>query len=141
MKELTKQDLIDMNIRITKIGYNQFKIEHYSKKVYKSKEETWHEITPVLNGKYHSKSDKTKYYYIVGWSHNGYPHSYPLQRVIYAWFNGCSHRLMDIDHINNDPLDNDPSNLQELDRKSNLSKRTGYKNQYQALRDRGIENE
>lgn len=58
----------------------------------------------------------------------------PVQRIVYAWFYGEVPENYDVDHINNDSLDNRLENLQLLTRKENLKKRQGFKNQYQAMR-------
>lgn len=53
-----------------------------------------------------------------------------LSRAIYAWFYNEVPAGMDVDHINNDSLDDRLENLQLLTRKENLAKRKGNINQY-----------
>ena len=55
---------------------------------------------------------------------------YVLSRVMYAWFNGVCPANMDVDHIDNNSLNDTLDNLQLLTRQENLAKRTGYRNQY-----------
>jgi hypothetical protein len=69
-------------------------------------------------------SDKT--YWLVGWNN----HIYPLARVVYAWFKGDVPANMDVDHVDNDSLNNSLDNLQLLTRKDNLAKREGKVNKY-----------
>lgn len=44
-------------------------------------------------------------------------------RLFWAWFNGCVEAEMDIDHIDNNPFNNDLSNLQKLSHRENCIKR------------------
>ena len=60
-------------------------------------------------------------------------------RFIYIWYKGSIPAGYDVDHIDNDSLNNDISNLQLLTRKENLAKRGKGINQYSAARERGIE--
>lgn len=59
-------------------------------------------------------------------------------RFIYIWYNGEIPAGYDIDHIDNNSLNNDISNLRLLTRKENLAKRGRGINQYSAARERGI---
>lgn len=125
-RALTKQDLVDMGITIQQNHEYEcgFQIIHQS-----SLRLNTTELHPTKNTKHH-KYGKDKTYYIVAWSEKGKTISFPLQRVIYAWFNGDVPADMDVDHIDNDSLNNDPYNLQLLTRKENIAKRYAQANQY-----------
>lgn len=55
--------------------------------------------------------------------------------IIYCWYIGDRDINKDIDHINNNSLDDRPENLQLLTRKENLLKRESFKiyNQYTTI--------
>ena len=53
-----------------------------------------------------------------------------LSRAIWAWHKGICPARMDVDHINNDSLDDRLDNYQLLTRSENLAKRKGNVNQY-----------
>ena len=133
MKELTKEMLDNWHIKIRKDQTREwgYRIMHYGRN-HRGKEMVWKEIKPVINGKYHPKSGQTKQYYIVGWSDYANTKkqiSFPLARVIWAWFYNYVPADMDVDHIK-DSLDNNLDNLQLLTRAENLKKRGGWVNQY-----------
>ena len=133
MKELTKEmlDTWHITIECDKSKPWGYKIMHLGRN-HRGKELVWKEIKPVINGKYHPKSKQIKQYYIVGWSDYANTKkqiSFPLARVIYAWFNGYVPADKDVDHIQ-DSLDNSLDNLQLLTRAENLRKRSGWINQY-----------
>ena len=54
---------------------------------------------------------------------------FALSRIIWAWHHGECPANMDIDHINNDSLDDRLENYQLLTRAENLAKRRGHMNQ------------
>ena len=49
--------------------------------------------------------------------------TFPLARVVLAWFNGVIESNMDADHIDGDPYNNHLSNLRAVTRKENLLNR------------------
>ena len=55
--------------------------------------------------------------------------------IIYCWYIGDRDTNKDIDHINNNSLDDRPENLQLLTRQENLAKRESFKiyNQYTTI--------
>lgn len=54
---------------------------------------------------------------------------FTLARAMWAWFYGEVPANMDVDHINNDSLDDRIENFQLLTRSENLAKRKGHMNQ------------
>lgn len=129
-RKLTKEDLVNMGINV-QLDNNEecgFKIYHKSQLRLKTTE-----LHPVKNVKHH-KYGKDKTYYIISWSQLGKTLSFPLQRVIYAWYYEECPNDKDVDHIDNDSLNNHPDNLQLLSRKENIAKRYVQGNQWTALR-------
>ena len=57
---------------------------------------------------------------------------------IYAWYKGEVPAGYDVDHIDNDTLNNDIDNLQLLTHEENIKKRGGGKNQYTAAKENGL---
>lgn len=57
---------------------------------------------------------------------------------LYAWYKGEVPAGYDVDHIDNDTLNNDLDNLQLLTHKENIKKRGGGKNQYTVARENGL---
>ena len=53
-----------------------------------------------------------------------------VSNIVWIWFNGQIPQGYDIDHIDNNPMNNNLSNLQLLTRKENLAKRGCGRNQY-----------
>lgn len=132
MKELSREILEKAGIYVEedpneKCGY---KILRYARKAGSAKQMTWQRLHPCLNGTYHKYSGKMNWYWLVGYSENGKPKAYPLHRLVYAWFIGYVPGNMDVDHIDGDSKNNDLANLQLLSRAENLSKRKGFKNQW-----------
>lgn len=136
MKELSREILEKEGIRVEQDPYEEcgYKIYRYGRKAGRAKELTWKRLNPCLNGKYHKKSGKMKWYWIVGFSDNNKPKAYPLHRLLYAWYIGYVPANMDVDHIDNNSQNNDLSNLQLSTRKDNLAKREGFKNQWDAMK-------
>lgn len=82
------------------------------------------------------KYGKDKYYHGIAFSAKGHIHTISLARFIYAWFKGDVPPDMEIDHIDNDPYNNDPNNLRLTTKSENIRKRfidgnfNGNVNQY-----------
>ena len=85
----------------------------------------------TLEGKYCEYSQKWKYYYRTGFNFNNKTESYSVSRIYYAWFKGFVPEGYEVDHIIDEPINNDISNLKLLTPSENRQKRRGYKNQYQ----------
>ena len=69
------------------------------------------------------KYTKDKVYLKITFSVNNKTMSIPLSRFIYAFYAGIAHEGMDIEHIDNDPMNNNIFNLRECTREQNLIKR------------------
>lgn len=130
-KELTNDMLYDYRLVVNKdkaaeCGYRIFRFGPTSK----NSGSTLHELKVHKNTTHH-KYGEDKTYYIIGFSFFGKQITIPLQRLIYAYYVDDIPEGYDIDHIDNNTLNNDPSNLQLLTRKDNIAKRFGKKNQYE----------
>ena len=82
----------------------------------------------------------TTVYLKVQFNYKGKSVSIPLGRFIYAWFHGEAREGYEIDHINNDKLDNRLENLQELTPPENKRKRyldnpNGHHNQFDSMKE------
>ena len=69
-------------------------------------------------------------YKIVGVKINGIKRYYTLSNLVWIYYRGNIPEGYDVDHINDDSLDNRLENLQLLTRKENIEKRKGKKNQF-----------
>ena len=69
------------------------------------------------------KYTQDKVYLKVTFSADGKTYSIPLSRFIFAYFNGIAHEGLDIEHIDNNPFNNNIFNLRECTRQENLAKR------------------
>lgn len=54
----------------------------------------------------------------------------PVHRAVYAWYHGIAPAGLDVDHIDNNTLNNNLSNLQLLTREENNRKKVVSRNQY-----------
>lgn len=77
----------------------------------------------VCNAVCKHKYTKDKSYPIVTFSYKREVICLPLSRIIYAWFNGEVTEGLVVDHIDNNPYNNFPTNLQLLTQEENLKKR------------------
>lgn len=130
MKALSREELESYGLRITKCDseVTGYLIERFGNNK-KSHKKTWKKINPIINIRQHPYG-KPKSYYLVGFSNDCKNHTYPMARVIYAWFKGYVPADKDVDHIDNNPTNNNIENLQLLSRSENLAKREGNVNQY-----------
>ena len=86
------------------------------------------------------KYTQDKKYYKITFSIGNKMVSLPLSRFIYVWFNGDLKDGEVCDHIDNNPYNNHPSNLQKMDVGENLAKRyidnpDAWTNQYGRTKD------
>ena len=86
------------------------------------------ELKQSLNTTHH-KYGKDMSYYIVSLYLDGKQRGYMVSNVVWVYFNSSIPEGYDVDHINDDPLDNRIENLQLLTRKENLRKRGYGRNQ------------
>lgn len=78
----------------------------------------------VRNATCKHKYTHDKYYPILTISlGHGKSYSITLSKFLYAWFKGPVPAGMDVDHIDNNPFNNELDNLQLLTRKENINKR------------------
>ena len=82
-----------------------------------------HKNLKIQNAVCKHKFTTDKSYPIITFSVSQHVITLPLARVIYAWFKGPIEEKAVIDHINNDPYNNHPDNLQKLSVGENLAKR------------------
>lgn len=121
-KALTKQDLLDWGIVDVKKENGEWVIYRewffggmVPRKVLRT--------VKVSSTTLHHKYGRDKTYHIVVFSVNRRPMTIPLQRLLYAWFIGDIPDKMVVDHIDNNPLNNELDNLQLLTVSDNLAKR------------------
>lgn len=131
---LTKQMLLDMGISNVYVENKRWVIERTWRKVGRSTKPVTKRLKIFYNKTRH-KYAPTKYYAIVGFSYNNMTHTYPLARFLYVWFKGDIPEGYTVDHIDNNPFNNNLRNLQLLTLKENLEKRyddnpDGKHNQY-----------
>lgn len=83
------------------------------------------ELKQTISVKNHKYGKQCVYILVCPWDYEtGKRIPMTLQRIVYMYFKGDIPEGYDIDHIDNDSLNNLPSNLQALTRKDNLAKRT-----------------
>ena len=124
-KELTREQLEKMGIVRITLGANGWIV---TRKWHKTS--TKRENTPVFEkvikrsiAERKHRYSEAKYYPFYSFSYNGKAQAITESRLIYAWFYGEVPAGYDVDHIDNDPFNNDLDNLQLLSRRENLAKR------------------
>ena len=81
-------------------------------------------IISITEAKRTHKYRPDKVYPKVTFSTPTKKYNIPLSRLIYVWFNGdITEPRMQVDHIDNDPYNNDPDNLELVTIEQNLAKR------------------
>lgn len=133
MKALSKQDLIKLGVtEVTEDG--KIFVNGRERKTQRTKHvgkvsglvKSYHIIVlpdksvKIPNTTPYTKRDGTKTEH-KHWTYKAV--TLPLSRVIYAWFISEVPANMDVDHIDNNPENNELSNLQLISRKANLAKR------------------
>lgn len=135
-KELTKKMLQDYGI--VDVTYDESKGEwnvlRYWYKPGRSLQKTTKKVSISFATCKH-KYSADRQYLKVTFSKDGKSISIPLARLIYVWFKGDVKEGEVIDHIDNNPFNNNPDNLQRLNFKDNSAKRfidnpNSAKNQY-----------
>lgn len=122
-KPLTKQELLDLGfINVQCYNGNWIIKRLWYKNNAKDKIVKTIKITNVSCK--HIKSGNTKKYNKVNFSVNSRGRSIPLARFLYVWFiEDITEPGLVVDHIDNDPFNDDISNLQLLTVKENNNKR------------------
>lgn len=120
MKVYTKKDLVDMGLRFITDGKD---IKLFRTLVSGSEVEIKRSLVTCKHKYGHDKS-----YYAYSWyggMKNGKQTSITLSacRIVYIICKGDIPQDYDVDHIDNNSLNNDPDNLQVLSRRDNLAKR------------------
>lgn len=137
-KELTRQQLLEWGFVYPKQINGEWKIYRYWRKCGPGNVRELKEIkvTKAI-GKH--KYTKDKVYLKITFSVNNKTTSIPLSRFIYAFYAGIAHEGLDIEHIDNDPMNNNIFNLRECTREQNLEKRfkdnpNNNRNQWDAIK-------
>ena len=121
-KELTRSQLLDWGFACPKLINGQWHVYRYWRKCGPSNARVLKEIK-ITEAVCKHKYTKEKKYQKITFSVNQRGISIPLSRFIFAWFAGIAHEGMDIEHIDNDPYNNNIFNLRECTREENLAKR------------------
>lgn len=117
-KELSKKMLEDLGVQIFQTSDNDYAVFHKGRKVKIGITTTKH------------KYGKDMYYHTLHFRLNKKVNTYHLCRILYAYFIGTVPAGYDVDHIDNNPLNDSLSNLQILTRRENLLKRGRGHNQH-----------
>ena len=80
------------------------------------------------------KYGKTTSYYVYVFYVNKVKYQIMRSNIMYCWFIGDRDITKDVDHIDNNSLNDNPDNLQLLTRQENLLKRGKGRNQWNYIR-------
>lgn len=128
---LTKQDLINWGITVEQNEDGSYTIYRTGLVNGFSPDIVTRELSVTVTTCRHKYGKDKQYPYVV-FSVNSKPKGILVSRLMYAWFVGDIPDGYDIDHIDNNPFNNNPENLQILTRKENLIKRGPGRNQWTA---------
>ncbi len=122
MKALTKLDLMELGIDVSKNEKGEYLVRHYARNT-RSLKRSLKVIKPSVIYKKHPFG-KTVSYKAYLFHENGKAYTISEHRLVYAWFKDDIPAKYDVDHIDGDTMNNSLDNLQLLTRKENLAKRT-----------------
>lgn len=79
------------------------------------------------------KYGKDKTYMGIAFTYKRQGHTLLVHRIVYAYFHGIAHKGLSIDHLDNNPFNNDIDNLEEIEQSENIHRRGIGRNQYNYL--------
>lgn len=121
MKTLFREDLLKNHYEVRLDENGDPHVYHFGKLKRNSKE-GWHEIkTTKVSLKHPYGVDRE--YLAVTLTLDGFRTTVSFGRIVYAFLKGEIPYGMDVDHIDSNPFNNKPENLQCLTRRENLAKR------------------
>ena len=122
MKALTKQQLMELGIDVSRLENGEYLVRHYGRNT-RSLNRSLKVIKPSIIGNKHPYGKEVMYKAYV-FHENGKAYTISEHRLVYAWFIGDIPAKYDVDHIDGNRMNNSLDNLQLLTRKENLAKRT-----------------
>ena len=122
MKALTKLDLMELGIDVSKTETGEYLVRHYARNT-KSLKRSLRVLKPSIIGRKHPYGE-SKMYKAYLFHENGKAYTIAEHRLVYVFFVDDIPANYDVDHIDGDTMNNSLDNLQLLTRKENLAKRT-----------------
>ena len=118
-EETVVKNIVSQNIKVELINHENIYIFQRHPRTRK-----YEKITPFMTIKKHPYGSSKVYLVVPFWDYNKNIRTITtMQRLVYQAFKGDIPKGMCVDHINDDPLDNRPENLQLLTHKQNINKR------------------